>query len=100
MTVWFWDPFFHTEDNWGTHMQLLQIPGPKTNFLPHLPMAGDLIKFTGQNVFLPATKLFLQKQAFITTTMAKYIPMFLICPLLKKKKKTIYWFIFICFFWS
>ncbi len=24
MTVWFWDPSFHTEDNWGTHMQLLQ----------------------------------------------------------------------------
>ncbi len=24
MTVWFWDSSFHTEDNWGTHMQLLQ----------------------------------------------------------------------------
>ncbi len=24
MTVWFWDPSFHTEDNWGTHVQLLQ----------------------------------------------------------------------------
>ncbi len=24
MTVWFWDPSFHTEENWGTHMQLLQ----------------------------------------------------------------------------
>ncbi len=24
VTVWFWDPSFHTEDNWGTHMQLLQ----------------------------------------------------------------------------
>ncbi len=24
MTVLFWDPSFHTEDNWGTHMQLLQ----------------------------------------------------------------------------
>ncbi len=24
MTVWFWDPSFHTEDNWETHMQLLQ----------------------------------------------------------------------------
>ncbi len=24
MTVWFWDPSFHTEDNWGIHMQLLQ----------------------------------------------------------------------------
>ncbi len=24
MTVWFWDPSFHTEDIWGTHMQLLQ----------------------------------------------------------------------------
>ncbi len=23
-TVWFWDPFFHTEDNRGTHMYLLQ----------------------------------------------------------------------------
>ncbi len=23
MTVWFWDPSFHTEDNWGNHMQLL-----------------------------------------------------------------------------
>ncbi len=24
MTVWFWDPTFHTEDNWGTYMQPLQ----------------------------------------------------------------------------
>ncbi len=24
MAVWLWDPSFHTEDNWGTHMQLLQ----------------------------------------------------------------------------
>ncbi len=24
VTVWFWDPYFHTEDNWGTHSQLLQ----------------------------------------------------------------------------
>ncbi len=84
-------------------MQLLQIPGPKTNFLPHLPMAGDLIKFTGQNVFLPATKLFLQKQAFITTAMAKYIPMFLICPLLYKKKKqqtNLLIYLYLFFFWS
>ncbi len=22
--LWFWDPYFHTEDNWGTHTQLLQ----------------------------------------------------------------------------
>ncbi len=24
MTVWFWDASFHTEDNWGIQMQLLQ----------------------------------------------------------------------------
>ncbi len=24
MTVWFWDSSLHTEDNWGTHLQLLQ----------------------------------------------------------------------------
>ncbi len=24
MNVWFWDPYFHTEDNWGTHMQVIQ----------------------------------------------------------------------------
>ncbi len=36
-------------------------------------MAGDVIKFTGQNIFLPAIKLFLQKQAVITTTMTKHI---------------------------
>ncbi len=24
MTVLFWDPYIHTEDNWGTRMQLLQ----------------------------------------------------------------------------
>ncbi len=24
MTVWFWDPSFHTEDDWETHTQLLQ----------------------------------------------------------------------------
>ncbi len=28
-----------------------------------MPMAGDVIKFTGQIFFLPAIKLFLQKQA-------------------------------------
>ncbi len=22
--LWFWDPVFHTEDNWETHLQLLQ----------------------------------------------------------------------------
>jgi len=30
--------------------------GPQTNFLPHLPMAGDLRKFTGHKYFLPAMK--------------------------------------------
>ncbi len=24
MTIWFWDSSFHTEDNWWTHLQLLQ----------------------------------------------------------------------------
>ncbi len=24
MTVWFWDTYFHTEDNWETQIQLLQ----------------------------------------------------------------------------
>ncbi len=24
MTVWFLDQSFHNEDNWGTHLQLLQ----------------------------------------------------------------------------
>ncbi len=24
VTVWFWDPSFHTEDNWGTQTQLLK----------------------------------------------------------------------------
>ncbi len=24
MTVWFWDPSFHTEDDWGTQTQLLK----------------------------------------------------------------------------
>ncbi len=47
--------------------------GPKTNFLPPLPMAGDVIKFTSQIFFFPAMKLFLQKQAVITTTMTKHI---------------------------
>ncbi len=36
-------------------------------------MAGDVIKFTSQNIFLPAMKFFLQKQAVITTTMTKHI---------------------------
>ncbi len=97
-------------------------PGPKTNFLPHLPMAGDLIKFTVQTFFLPAMKLFLQKQAVITTTIVSrsqtfrlpwawrlrlrlllqwlnIFTMFLICPLLylqEKNNKQIYWFIFFC----
>ncbi len=48
-------------------------PGPKTNFLPHLPVAGDVIKFTGKNIFLPDMKLFVQKQAVVTTTMTKHI---------------------------
>jgi len=24
VTEWFWDPSFHTEDNWGTQTQLLK----------------------------------------------------------------------------
>ncbi len=36
-------------------------------------MAGDMIKFTGKFLFLPAMKLILQKQAVITTTMTKHI---------------------------
>ncbi len=24
MTEWFWDPSIYIEDNWGTHLQLLQ----------------------------------------------------------------------------
>ncbi len=31
MTVWFGDPYFHTEDNWGTHLQLLQKIKPLTD---------------------------------------------------------------------
>ncbi len=38
-TVWFWDPFFHTEDNWGTHMYLLQ----KVQMLAHA-LEGNMIK--------------------------------------------------------
>lgn len=30
--------------------------GPKNNFLPQLPMADDLRKFTGHDFFLPAMK--------------------------------------------
>ncbi len=33
MTVWFWDPSFHTEDNCGTHLQPLQ----KIQTLTHAP---------------------------------------------------------------
>ncbi len=36
-------------------------------------MADDVIKFTVQKIFLPAMKLFLQKQAVITSTMTKHI---------------------------
>ncbi len=47
--------------------------GPKTNFLPHLPMAGDVIKFTSEISFVPAMKLFLHKHSVITTTMTEHI---------------------------
>ncbi len=39
-------------------------------------MAGDVIKLTGPNIYLPATKVFLQKQAVITTTMTKHLQCF------------------------
>ncbi len=58
-------------------------------------MAGDVIKFTGQKIFLPAMKLFLQKQAVITTTMTKHIYNVFnlsFTLLTKKKKKQIHFF--------
>ncbi len=45
MTVWFWDPSFHTEDNWGTQMQLLQ----KVQTLTDAP-EGKTIKSQGVNM--------------------------------------------------
>ncbi len=54
-------------------------------------MAGDVTKFTGQNFFLPAIKLFLQKQAVITTTMTEqysYNVFNLSFTLLTRKKAT------------
>ncbi len=43
LTVWFWDPSFHSEDNWGTHMQLLQ----KIQTLTDAPEEKGLIKSQG-----------------------------------------------------
>ncbi len=54
-------------------LYILSTYGLKLTFCHTLPMSGDLIKFTAPNFFLPAMKLFLQKQAVITTTITKYI---------------------------
>ncbi len=43
LTVWFWDPSFHSEDNRGTHMQLLQ----KIQTLTDAPEEKRLIKSQG-----------------------------------------------------
>ncbi len=37
MTVWFCDPSFHTEDNWGTHLQLFQKIQTLTDALKEKP---------------------------------------------------------------
>ncbi len=63
-------------------------------------MAGDLIKFTGKIFFSPAMKLFLQKQAVITTTMTKHIYNVFIVLYFTYKKKTTNRFIDLSFFWS
>ncbi len=71
-------------------------------------MAGDLIKFTGQNSFLPAMKLFLQKQAVVTTTMTNDIYNVLISPLLylQEKKQANFFcpknveILVLCMFWA
>ncbi len=47
MTVWFWDPSFYTEDNWGTHLQLLQ----KIQTLTDAPEGKTSIKSRGVNTF-------------------------------------------------
>ncbi len=47
MTVWFWDPSFHTEDNWGTHLQLLQ----KIQTLTDAPEGKTCIKSQGVKTF-------------------------------------------------
>ncbi len=63
-------------------------------------MAGDVIKLTGPNIYLPATKVFLQKQAVITTTMTKHLQCFylfytLLTKLPPKKKNFLMYLFFI-----
>ncbi len=47
MTVWFLDPSFHTEDNWGTHLHLLQ----KIQTLTDAPEEKPCIKSRGVKTF-------------------------------------------------
>ncbi len=47
MTVWFWDPSFHTEDNWGTHIQLLK----KVQMLTDAPEGKTMHKEPGVKTF-------------------------------------------------
>ncbi len=73
--------------------------GPKTNFLPQLPVAGDMIKFTGQILFFFGHEtLFAKTGSHITTTMTKHIyNVFNLSFTLLPRKKLIYWFIFFLF---
>ncbi len=47
MTAWFWDQSFHTEDNWGTHLQLLQ----KIQTLTDVVLVWKLFEFEDQGKF-------------------------------------------------
>ncbi len=48
MTLWFWDPFFHNKDNWGTHMQLLQ----KIQTLTDAPEGKTFVAWSEESWFL------------------------------------------------
>ncbi len=48
MTVWFWGPSFLTEDNWWTHLQLLQ----KIQTLTDAPEVKNMHLEPGREHFL------------------------------------------------
>ncbi len=56
-------------------------PGPKTNFLPHLPMAGDVNKiYQPKNIFPGHETLFCKIKQLLLLQLLNIYTMFTICP--------------------
>ncbi len=73
-------------------------PGPKLTFCHHLPVAGDVIKFTGKNIFYQTWNTLCKNRQSLLLPWLNIFTMFLIFPLLTKKQQQRDLLIYIFFF--